>query len=85
MCLHATDRLKAGLPAPGLVLPLLSMSHRGSRLASLHLMSLSQNGSRYAPMPCRDYEAIAQDFVTLQFMDKGTDLRPIMPVLAKVS
>eukprot|EP00891_Asterochloris_glomerata_P005985 jgi/Astpho2/5985/e_gw1.00084.8.1_t len=32
----------------------------------------------------RDYEAIAQDFVTLQFMDKGTDLRPIMPVLAKV-
>ena len=62
----------------------MKLSHRGSRLASLHLMGLSQIGSRMAPLHCRDYEAIAQDFVTLQFMDKGTDLRPIMPVLAKV-
>lgn len=33
----------------------------------------------------RDYEAIAKDFVTLQFIDPGTNLRPILPVLAKVS
>ena len=32
----------------------------------------------------RDYEAIVEDFVTLQFIPKGTDLRPILPVLAKV-
>jgi len=32
----------------------------------------------------RDYEAIVADFVTLQFIPKGTDLRPILPVLAKV-
>ena len=32
----------------------------------------------------RDYEAIVEDFVTLQFIAKGTDLRPILPVLAKV-
>ncbi len=33
----------------------------------------------------RDYEAIVQDFVTLEFIPEGTDLRPILPVLAKVS
>ena len=33
----------------------------------------------------RDYEAIAEDFVTLQFIDPGTNLRPILPVLGKVS
>lgn len=32
----------------------------------------------------RDYEAIVEDFVTLQFIPKGTDLQPILPVLAKV-
>ena len=32
----------------------------------------------------RDYEAIVQDFVTLQFIPPGTDLKPILPVLAKV-
>jgi len=32
----------------------------------------------------RDYEAIVQDFVTLQFIPQGTDLTPILPVLAKV-
>lgn len=32
----------------------------------------------------RDYEAIVQDFVTLQFIPEGTDLTPILPVLAKV-
>ncbi|EIE20315.1 ABC1-domain-containing protein [Coccomyxa subellipsoidea C-169] len=32
----------------------------------------------------RDYEAIVQDFVTLDFIPKGTDLSPILPVLAKV-
>lgn len=32
----------------------------------------------------RDYEAIVEDFVTLQFIPKGTDLSPILPVLAKV-
>jgi predicted unusual protein kinase regulating ubiquinone biosynthesis (AarF/ABC1/UbiB family) len=32
----------------------------------------------------RDYEAIVNDFVTLQFISKGTDLRPILPVLANV-
>jgi len=32
----------------------------------------------------RDYEAIVQDFVTLDFIPPGTDLRPILPVLAKV-
>lgn len=32
----------------------------------------------------RDYEAIVEDFVTLQFIDPGTNLRPILPVLAKV-
>jgi aarF domain-containing kinase len=34
---------------------------------------------------CRDYEAIVQDFVTLDFIPPGTDLRPILPVLAKVT
>ena len=33
----------------------------------------------------RDYEAIVEDFVTLQFIDPGTNLRPILPVLAKVT
>ena len=33
----------------------------------------------------RDYEAIVEDFVTLQFIDPGTNLTPILPVLAKVS
>ncbi|KAK9838371.1 hypothetical protein WJX81_007765 [Elliptochloris bilobata] len=32
----------------------------------------------------RDYDRIVQDFVTLQFIPRGTDLSPIMPVLAKV-
>ena len=32
----------------------------------------------------RDYDAILNDFVTLQFIPKGTDLQPIKPVLAKV-
>ena len=32
----------------------------------------------------RDYEAIVQDFVTLDFIPPGTDLQPILPVLAKV-
>ncbi len=32
----------------------------------------------------RDYEAIVQDFVTLDFIPEGTDLTPILPVLAKV-
>ena len=32
----------------------------------------------------RDYEAIVGDFVTLQFIEEGTDLTPILPVLAKV-
>ncbi|GFH29951.1 protein kinase domain-containing protein, partial [Haematococcus lacustris] len=33
----------------------------------------------------RDYEAIVKDFVTLDFIPEGTDLRPILPVLAKAS
>jgi aarF domain-containing kinase len=32
----------------------------------------------------RDYEAIVADFVTLQFIPKGTNLQPILPVLANV-
>ncbi|KAF5829955.1 ABC1 family-domain-containing protein [Dunaliella salina] len=32
----------------------------------------------------RDYEAIVVDFVTLGFIPEGTDLRPILPVLARV-
>ncbi|GIL68594.1 hypothetical protein Vafri_21849 [Volvox africanus] len=32
----------------------------------------------------RDYDAIVKDFVTLDFIPEGTDLRPILPVLAKV-
>jgi len=32
----------------------------------------------------RDYEAIVEDFVTLDFIPPGTDLQPILPVLAKV-
>lgn len=36
-------------------------------------------------LDCRDYEAIVQDFVTLDFIPPGTDLRPILPVLAKVT
>lgn len=32
----------------------------------------------------RDYEAIVEDFVTLDFIPEGTDLKPILPVLAKV-
>eukprot|EP00210_Caulerpa_lentillifera_P009294 g8859.t1 len=32
----------------------------------------------------RDYEAIVKDFVTLDFIPEGTDLTPILPVLAKV-
>lgn len=32
----------------------------------------------------RDYEAIVQDFVTLEFIPEGVDLSPILPVLAKV-
>lgn len=33
----------------------------------------------------RDYEAIVEDFVTLQFIDPGTNLTPILPVISKVS
>jgi len=32
----------------------------------------------------RDYEAIVLDFVTLEFIPKGTELTPILPVLARV-
>ena len=32
----------------------------------------------------RDYEAIVEDFVTLDFIPEGTELKPILPVLAKV-
>eukprot|EP00238_Polyblepharides_amylifera_P011855 CAMPEP_0196587628 /NCGR_PEP_ID=MMETSP1081-20130531/58094_1 /TAXON_ID=36882 /ORGANISM="Pyramimonas amylifera, Strain CCMP720" /LENGTH=743 /DNA_ID=CAMNT_0041909867 /DNA_START=360 /DNA_END=2591 /DNA_ORIENTATION=+ len=32
----------------------------------------------------RDYEAIVEDFVTLQFIPSGVDLKPILPVLARV-
>lgn len=32
----------------------------------------------------RDYENIVQDFVTLDFIPPGVDLKPILPVLAKV-
>jgi aarF domain-containing kinase len=32
----------------------------------------------------RDYESIVEDFVTLDFIPPGTDLSPILPVLAKV-
>ena len=32
----------------------------------------------------RDYEAILDDFVTLEFIPEGTDLRPILPALSKV-
>ena len=32
----------------------------------------------------RDYDAIVEDFVTLDFIPPDTDLRPILPVLAKV-
>lgn len=32
----------------------------------------------------RDYDAIVEDFVTLDFIPEGTDLKPILPVLAKV-
>ncbi|QDZ25764.1 UbiB-like protein kinase [Chloropicon primus] len=32
----------------------------------------------------RDYEAIVYDFVTLEFIPPGTNLSPILPVLAKV-
>lgn len=32
----------------------------------------------------RDYEAIVEDFVTLDFIPPGVDLQPILPVLAKV-
>lgn len=32
----------------------------------------------------RDYESIVEDFVTLDFIPPDTDLKPILPVLAKV-
>ena len=32
----------------------------------------------------RDYSAIVDTFVTLEFIPPGTDLQPILPVLAKV-
>ena len=32
----------------------------------------------------RDYSAIVDTFVTLEFIPPGTDLNPILPVLAKV-
>ena len=32
----------------------------------------------------RDYEAIVQDFVTLDFIPPGVDLKPILPVLSRV-
>ena len=37
-----------------------------------------------SPFSAADYDAILDDFVTLQFIPRGTDLRPIKPVLAKV-
>lgn len=33
----------------------------------------------------RDYEAIVEDFVTLDFIPEGSNLQPILPVLARVS
>lgn len=32
----------------------------------------------------RDYEAIVEDFVTLEFIPEGANLKPILPVLARV-
>lgn len=32
----------------------------------------------------RDYESIVEDFVTLDFIPPGTDLKPILPVLSRV-
>ncbi len=32
----------------------------------------------------KDYSAIVDTFVTLEFIPPGTDLKPILPVLAKV-
>jgi aarF domain-containing kinase len=32
----------------------------------------------------RDYEAIVEDFVTLDFIPPGVDLKPLLPVLARV-
>ena len=32
----------------------------------------------------RDYERIVEDFVILDFIPPGTDLKPILPVLARV-
>jgi len=32
----------------------------------------------------RDYELIVEDFVTLQFIPKGADLRPLLPALSRV-
>jgi aarF domain-containing kinase len=32
----------------------------------------------------RDYDAIVEDFVTLDFIPPGTDLKPILPALARV-
>ena len=32
----------------------------------------------------RDYERIVEDFVSLEFIDKSVDLKPLLPVLARV-
>jgi len=63
------------------------------RLAILDfgLMSVVDDNIKYGMIEAishlihRDYEAIVEDFVTLDFIPEGTDLRPILPVLAKVS
>ncbi|GBF99091.1 hypothetical protein Rsub_11900 [Raphidocelis subcapitata] len=62
------------------------------RLAILDfgLMTEVDDGIKYGMIEAishlihRDYDAIVLDFVTLQFIPEGTDLRPILPVLAKV-
>lgn len=62
------------------------------RLAVLDfgLMSVVDDNIKYGMIEAishlihRDYEAIVEDFVTLDFIPPGTDLKPILPVLAKV-
>jgi len=62
------------------------------RLAILDfgLMSVVDDNIKYGMIEAishlihRDYDAIVEDFVTLDFIPKGTDLKPILPVLAKV-
>ena len=62
------------------------------RLAILDfgLMSVVDDNIKYGMIEAishlihRDYEAIVEDFVTLDFIPEGTELKPILPVLAKV-